>query len=233
MIGIIGAMEIEVAGLVAAMTDTKTETTCGQVFTTGQLEGIQVVVAKCGAGKVNAAMCATTMLLRYAPKLIINTGVAGGIGKEIKIGDLVVATHAVQYDYDTTAIGEPKASLTIAGELVVQLPTSEKHNEILVDYASEIYKGVHRGVIATGDKFVADPAACEALRAEFDAISCEMETGAIAHVCAANKVPFCGLRAISDNANDSADMDFHTFATISAEKCIALLKASVEKLENA
>ena len=87
-------------------------------------------------------------------------------------------------------------------------------------------------VIATGDRFVADPDFCEALRAEYGAVSCEMETGAIAHVCAASGVPFSGLRAISDNANDDGKVDFMTFATDSAEKCITLLKAAAEALYN-
>ena len=230
MIGIIGAMEIEIAGLVAALEEPENAVYCGQHFTSGKLAGVPVVVAKCGAGKVNAAMCATAMLLHYAPSVVISTGVAGGIGEGVKIGDLVVATHAVQYDYDTTAIGEPKSFVNVGGTEMTELPTSEPHNALLAQHAATIYRGVHRGVIATGDRFVADPAFCAALRAEYGAIACEMETGAIAHVCAANKTPFCGLRAISDNANDDGKVDFLTFARESAEKCIALLKASVTVL---
>ena len=233
MIGIIGAMEMEIAGLVSALEAPETAVCCGQRFTSGRLGGVPVVVAKCGAGKVNAAMCAAAMLLRYAPSLVVSTGVAGGIGPGVKIGDLVVASHAVQYDYDTTAIGEPKAYVNVAGTEMTELPTSEKHNGILAQYAADIYSGVHRGVIATGDRFVADPAFCEALRAEFGGVACEMETGAIAHVCAANGTPFCGLRAISDNANDDGKVDFLTFARDSAEKCIALLKASAAALARA
>lgn len=232
MIGIIGAMKIEVDGIVAAMTETNTEVLCGTPFTAGKLCGVPAVVARCGAGKVNAAMCAAVMIQRYAPKLIISTGVAGGIGEGVKIGDLVIATHAVQYDYDTTAIGEPKAFVPLggSGKETVELPTCETFNAVLAKCAAEIYNGVHRGVIATGDKFVADPAVCEALKAEFGAISCEMETGSIAHVCAASHVPFCGLRAISDNANDDGKVDFMTFAKTSAEKCITLLKAAANAL---
>ena len=107
MIGIIGAMEIEVAGITAALTDHKTETLCGVTFHTGKLNGTDVVAAKCGVGKVNAAMCTAAMILSYAPSVVINTGVAGGIGEGVKIGNMVVASHTVQYDYDTTAIGEP------------------------------------------------------------------------------------------------------------------------------
>ncbi|MBQ2668350.1 MAG: 5'-methylthioadenosine/adenosylhomocysteine nucleosidase [Clostridia bacterium] len=235
MIGIIGAMQIEVEGIIAAMTETKTERFCSTPFTCGKLSGVPVVVARCGAGKVNAAMCAAVMIQRFAPKLIISTGVAGGIGEGVKIGDLVIATHAVQYDYDTTAIGEPKAFVPLggSGKETVELPTCETYNAILAKYAAAIYSGVHRGVIATGDKFVADPAVCEALKAEFGAVSCEMETGSIAHVCLAGETPFCGLRAISDNANDDGKVDFMTFAKDSAEKCITLLKAAAEALYTA
>ena len=234
MIGIIGAMQIEVDGIIAAMTETETKVLCGTPFTTGKLSDVPVTVARCGAGKVNAAMCAAVMIQCYAPKLIISTGVAGGIGEGVKIGDLVIATHAVQYDYDTTAIGEPKSFVPLggSGKETVELPTSEAHNAVLAQYAAEIYKGVHRGVIATGDKFVADPDFCEALKAEYGAVSCEMETGSIAHVCAASGVPFSGLRAISDNANDDGKVDFMTFAKDSAEKCITLLKAAVDALGN-
>ena len=181
-------------------------------------------------GKVNAAMCTAAMILSYAPSVVINTGVAGGIGEGVKIGNMVVASHTVQYDYDTTAIGEPKGFVMIGNEGVVQLPTSAKHNAVLEKYAEKIYNGVHTGVIATGDRFVADPAFCLQLKAEFGAISCEMETGAVAQVCAVNKTPFCGLRAISDNANDEGGVDFETFAKSSAEKCIELLKDAVGEL---
>ena len=91
MIGIIGAMEIEVAGITAALTDHKTETLCGVTFHTGKLNGTDVVAAKCGVGKVNAAMCTAAMILSYAPSVVINTGVAGGIGEGVKIGNMVVA----------------------------------------------------------------------------------------------------------------------------------------------
>ena len=138
MIGIIGAMEMEIAGLVSALEAPETAVCCGQRFTSGRLGGVPVVVAKCGAGKVNAAMCAAAMLLRYAPSLVVSTGVAGGIGPGVKIGDLVVASHAVQYDYDTTAIGEPKAYVNVAGTEMTELPTSEKHNGILAQYAADI-----------------------------------------------------------------------------------------------
>ena len=231
-IGVIIAMDKEFRRISELLDGQKREEDGGRIFVRGMLGDNELVLHQCGIGKVNAAMCAATMLLRYAPKLIISTGVAGGIGKGVKIGNLVVAEHSVQYDYDTTAVGEPKAGVMVCDEQMVELPTSAAHNAVLVRYAQDIYNGVHTGVIATGDRFVADSAFCEQLREEFGAIACEMETGAIAHVCVANKTPFCGLRAISDNANEEGDLDFATFARDSAEKCIALLKASLPSLDH-
>lgn len=231
MIGIIGAMELEVAGLIDAMEDTSEAVVCGQRLTTGTLCGVPVTVAKCGAGKVNAAMCATVLLLTAKPKLLLSTGVAGGIGKGVQIGDLVIACHSVQYDYDTTAIGEPPAAVTIDGKLVTKLPASAPHSAVLEKYAAEIYGGVHVGAIATGDRFVADGAFCASLRERFGAVACEMETASIAHVAAANNTPFCGLRAVSDNADESGKVDFQAFAVDSAKKCIALLTEAVGALD--
>lgn len=231
MIGIIGAMKMEVEGFVTAMTDKTEETSMGLHFTRGKLSGIEAVVVQCSPGKVNAAFCTGVLLERYHPGLVISTGVSGGIGEGVHIGDLVVAASAVQYDYDTTALGDEKAAVPVWDEEVVYLPVSETHSEILAKCAESIYGGVHRGVIATGDVFVADPARCEQLKTDFGAISCEMETGAIAHVCAAAKTPFCGIRAISDNANDSGKVDFMTFARTSAEKVTALLCAALPELK--
>ena len=118
MIGIIGAMEMEVAGLIAALEEPSRPCAAASRLRAAGLGGVPVVVAKCGAGKVNAAMCAAAMVLRYAPSLVVSTGVAGGIGPDVKIGDLVVATHAVQYDYDTTAIGEPLAAVDVGGTVM-------------------------------------------------------------------------------------------------------------------
>ena len=102
MIGIIGAMAIEVEEILAKLEHPQTETISGMDFVRGTIRGVDCVVARCNVGKVNAAICAQTMILHYAPDRIINSGVAGGIGADVKIGDLVLADGAIQHDVDTT-----------------------------------------------------------------------------------------------------------------------------------
>ena len=155
-IGIIGAMDVEVEHLKAELMGAQVERVAGTDFCSGRLGEKDVVVVKCGIGKVNAGICAQVLADHFGCTHLINTGVAGGIGEGVKIGNMVVASHTVQYDYDTTAIGEPKGFVMIGSEGVVQLPTSAKHNAVLEKYAEKIYNGVHTGVIATGDRFVAD-----------------------------------------------------------------------------
>ena len=106
-IGIIGAMQIEVEALCAAMTDTETLTVGNMTFVCGRLRGKRVVCAKCGIGKVFAAMCAQTMILKYAPDCIINSGVAGTLSESLSIGQIALAEQVVQHDMDTSPIGDP------------------------------------------------------------------------------------------------------------------------------
>lgn len=224
-VGLIGAMEVEVRQIVTAMTACREEVIASTVFYIGRLDGVPCVVAKCGVGKVNAAMCAQTMILRFAPRCVINLGVAGGIGKEVEIGDLVIASACVQYDFDTTAFGDPLGMISIAGENCVEIPCEKQLAEMMTCRAKEIYGNAHAGVIATGDRFVADAQICGDLHRQFGAKACEMEGGSIAQVCKLNGVPVAVLRAISDHADKEGAMDFNEFARLSAEKSQLLLAA--------
>lgn len=231
MIGIIGAMEMEVEGIRAAMGLSELMEISSIDFYLGRLFGKETVVAKCGPGKVNAAVCAQTMILEFEPDFIVNPGVAGGIGPGVKIGDLVIGSSCVQHDADTTALGEPRGTLTLKTGEIQNLPCNETLSDLFHEKAKGVYRGeVHRGVIATGDQFVADGQKCLELQREFSALACEMESGAIAQVCHMAGVPFVALRSISDNANESGKVDFLTFARESAEKTVELLNAAVSKL---
>ncbi len=106
-IGIIGAMDVEVAELIESMENIKKDTISGIVYYEGTLQGKDVVVAKCGIGKVHAAVCTQTMILKYNPAAIINTGVAGSLSASLDIGDLVVSNKVVQHDFDTSGVGDP------------------------------------------------------------------------------------------------------------------------------
>lgn len=230
MIGIIGAMAVEVEGLIAAMEDKSAETVSRMTFWRGTLAGVGCVVAQCGAGKVNAAVCAQTMLLRYGASPVINTGVAGGVGsRDVRIGDLVVATGVTQHDYDTTPIdGDRGHDLPILGRAVLE--TDAHVSDTLADCAREVYGGVHRGLIATGDQFIGGKERLHAIAERTGAIACEMEGGSIGQACALADVPFAVLRAISDNADDNAVDDFPRFARESAEKSVVLLLEALPRL---
>ncbi|MEF2794303.1 MAG: 5'-methylthioadenosine/adenosylhomocysteine nucleosidase [Hydrogeniiclostridium sp.] len=231
MIGIIGAMAVEVEGLIAAMENKSPETVSRMTFWRGTLAGVECVVAQCGAGKVNSAVCAQTMILRYGASPIINTGVAGGVGsRAVRIGDLVVAEGVTQHDYDTTPIdGDKGRDLPILGRSVLE--TDARVSGLLADCAREVYDGnVHRGLIATGDQFIGGKERLHAIAERTGAIACEMEGGSIGQACALADVPFAVLRAISDNADDNAVDDFPKFAKESAEKSVALLLEALPRL---
>ncbi|WP_101698476.1 5'-methylthioadenosine/adenosylhomocysteine nucleosidase [Clostridium minihomine] len=229
MIGIIGAMPIEVEGLKAKMQNPSVQKFAGLEFCQGLLSGVECVVAHCNPGKVNAALCTQLMINHYQPRLIINSGIAGGIGKDIHIGDLVISSAVVQHDMDTSPLGDRKGYLSGIG--LIEIPAAEHLVTLLSRTAPEVYKGsVHVGIIATGDQFICNGEKLQELHRNFGALACEMEGAAIGHVCHVNGLDFVVLRTISDNADDDAKMDYATFAPIAAQRGIELLCRVLPKL---
>ena len=239
MIGIIAAMNVEMESLRSFMTDTTTETISGITFVSGTLEGKQVVTAVCGIGKVFAAMCAQTMILRYQPECIVNTGVAGTLSDKLTIGSIAVSSAVVQHDMDTSAIGDPVG--LISGINKVQLPADPDLCGQLSACATVLGIRTETGVIASGDQFISSSERKDAIVKTFGAtarsdkaaytppgcpcaIACEMEGAAIGQVCYVNRVPFCVLRAISDSADGSSHMDYPTFVGMAAEQSVKLLR---------
>ncbi len=227
IIGIIGAMEVEVQQLCSQMEDASVECISGITYTRGRLRGRECVVAMCGIGKVNAAMCAQTMILRYHPALVINTGVAGGIGDGVHIGDIVLATDVVQHDMDTTAVGDEKGFLS--GVNLVHVPCGQEVLKSLRLAAKQMPDtNFHEGTVATGDQFISGAQALHRIRREFGAMACEMEGGSIGQVCYLNQVPFAVVRAISDNADETSHMDYPTFVQLAAQKSVRLIENFLE-----
>lgn len=223
MIGIIGAMAVEVENVIAAMSEEKVQTISSISYHIGKMAGIDCVAAQCGVGKVAAAVCAQTMILMYRPSVLVNVGVAGGIGRDIHIGDIVIARGLVQHDMDTSAIGDPKG--LISGINLVIIPASARLVDLVESTAANFYgRGIHVGIIATGDQFICNGDKLKQIAVEFGAIACEMEGGSVAQVCYINHLDFVVIRAISDNADDNASMDFTSFAASSAHKITALMK---------
>ena len=225
-IGIIGAMQIETEGLRAAMTDKHEETVCGITFTVGKLEGVDVVTATSGVGKVAAALCAAAMLLCFDVTALLNTGVAGGLAKGLVVGDVVVADKVVQHDMDTTALGDPKG--LVSGLNLVYIPTDKALSDVLV--AASRAKGLNTmtGTVASGDLFVANAADKARIANEFGAAACEMEGAAIGQVAYTGGVPFAVLRAISDGGDG---MEFSEFVTLAAARSVAVTREFVKRLK--
>ena len=219
--GIICAMPLEMEGLRARMTDMTSETVSGIEFVCGKLEGASVVTAVCGVGKVFAALCAQTMILRYAPARIINTGVAGSLSPELTIGNIAIARDVVQHDMDTSPLGDPVGLLS--GINIVRIPADAALCEALTASAVTCGLTVRSGTIATGDQFISTTAQKTRIRDTFGAIACEMEGGAIGHVCYVNGTPFAVLRAISDGGDEAAQMDYPTFARMAAANSVRVL----------
>ena len=228
-LGIIGAMEIEVAILKEKMTD-KTVTTVGRMnFCEGKLAGCDVVIVQCGVGKVHAAMCAQTLCDRFGVTHLVNTGIAGSLDNELDIGDVVVSRDVMQHDFDCFHFGYPMC--TIPGLDGVAFPADEKLIAMAFD-ASEALKPGHTkiGRVATGDQFVASQEMKDRIIERTGANCTEMEGGAIAQAAYVNGVPFVILRAISDKADHSAEMDYPTFERMAAEHCAAVTEALAKKM---
>ena len=220
-IGIIGAMKIEVEKLCSMAENVKKEKVGGIEFNVGDLCGHQVIIAVCGVGKVFAAMCAQAMILNYSPDAIINTGVAGALASELRVGDVAVAENVVQHDMDTSPIGDPVG--LISGINMVQIPADEKISSSLKKTALDLGMTCLSGTIASGDQFIADKAKKAYIKDTFSAIACEMEGAAIGQVCYVNGTPFGILRSISDNGDESAGMSYDKFIGVAVDNSVKIL----------
>lgn len=195
MIGLIGAMAVEVENLAAHMENRQEERIGMDTFVSGRLFGQEAVLAVCGPGKVNAALCTQSMIDRYHPAWVLNLGVAGAGESGVHIGDMVVAECAVQHDCDTSPLGDPKGLVSKLN--LVQLPCDRDLHDALMAAASCVDgMTVHSGVVATGDQFISDGARRKAIHDLFGCKAVEMEGGAVAHACYVRGVPCGVLRSI-------------------------------------
>ena len=223
-LGIIGAMDVEVATLMKHAHGAVLSERAGMRFCEGTLAGMPVVIAKCGIGKVSAGMCVQVMCDLFGVTHIVNTGVAGSLDAAIDIADLVVSTDALYHDMDVTPLGYEPGQLP--GMDCLAFPADPALRAAIEHAAAVAAPDVHvfSGRVVSGDQFIASSQAKERLAQEFGGMCCEMEGAAIAHACHVNGVPFAVVRAISDKADGSAEMAYPEFEASSAARCAAVVE---------
>ncbi len=228
VIGIIGAMDSEVDSLKAAMEIERTTAVAQMEFCEGALGDKRVVIVKCGVGKVNAAMCAHTLINQFGCAKVINTGVAGSLDNRIDIGDIVVSVDAVQHDYDCSPMGFKRGEILYTG--LVAFPANEELRSAAVNAVREAAPDVKvfEGRVCSGDQFIASREQKDAIISEFGGLCCEMEGAAIAQVCYLNETPFVIIRAISDKSDGSQEVEFETFQAEAAKHCADAVQYMVE-----
>ena len=216
-IGIIAAMNEEVESIKKLMINACIKEIYELQFIEGKINEKNVVLVKCGVGKVNAARCTQILIDNFEIDYIINVGTAGSLNNNLEIGDLVIADKLVQHDFDITAFGHEKGYISDVG-------TYFYSNEELVNKSREVIEKINIdfnmviGTIASGDLFCTDVDIKNDIRNEFDAECVEMEGAAIAQVCCLDKIPFIVIRSISDKPNGKNNVDFETYLKIACER---------------
>ena len=230
MIGIIGAMDEEVAQIVEVMTIEKEENKAQMNFKQGKLNGKDVVVVRSGIGKVNAAVCTQVLADDFKVDYVINTGIAGSLKAQIDIADIVISSDVLHHDMDATGFGYA------LGQIPRMDTLSFKADDRLIELAKESCAkavpqiGVHVGRVVSGDQFISDKEVKNKIADNFDGYCTEMEGAAIAQAAYLNNIPFVILRAISDKADDSATMDYPAFEKQAIKKSVLLIKELVDRI---
>lgn len=230
MIGIIGAMEEEVAALLKRMEKVESKQIAKTVFHEGELSGIKVVLLQSGIGKVNAAISTTLLFEHYPIKSVINIGTAGGIKPDAEVLDLVISTHCAYHDADATSFGY---SIGQIPQMPLYYRSDEKMINTLKPILDEAKIPYHEGLIVSGDSFIARKDQIEEIRANFpQAIATEMESTAIAQVCYVYEKPFIILRSLSDIAGKESHISFDECLEQASERSAKFISTFVTRLSN-
>ena len=235
-IGIIGAMDVEVERLTQSMEKERELNRAGMHFCEGQIGGTEVVIVRCGIGKVNAGLCVQILCDLFDVTHVINTGVAGSLDNEINVGDVVISIDAMYHDMDVTGLGYEPGQIPQMD--VLAFAADRKLREAAVKACREAAPdiGVFEGRVVSGDQFICDRAKKEAIRNTFGGLCTEMEGAAVAQAAHINGIPYVIVRAISDKADESIVVSYAEFEAKAAEHCAAivehLVKTLVKKMES-
>lgn len=229
-IGIIGAMELEVETLKAEMAVSGTAQKAGMEFYEGILNGAEVVIVRSGVGKVNAALCTQILADLYHVTHIINTGVAGSLNPKLDIGDILISKDALHHDVDATVFGYQPGEVPQLG--LREFPADQQLAFLAKEVCEKVNPDIHAilGRVVSGDQFICQNEVKERLIREFQGDCAEMEGAAIAHGAYLNKIPFVILRAISDKADNSSQVEYPVFEAAAAKHCAALVRELVKSI---
>ena len=230
-IGIIGAMEVEIASLKSAMKVSRMLKKAQMEFLEGELEGCQAVVVRSGIGKVNAAVCTQILVDEFGVDGVINTGIAGSLKAEINIGDIVLSTDVLHHDMDATGFGYPLGQIPQMDAFSFQ--ADEQMRKLAKEVCEEVNPEIRvfEGRVVSGDQFISSREVKDKIKENFDGCCTEMEGAAIAQTAYLNQIPFVIIRAISDKADDSATMDYPTFEKQAVEHSIRLTRGFLKRIQ--
>lgn len=220
MIGIIVAEEKELLEVKKIMNNLREKYIYEKIFYIGSIEEKEVVLVKSNVGKVNSARVTQLLIDYFNIDLVINVGTAGSVDNSLEIGDVVVATELVQYDFDVTPFGRKLGEIENIGESI-------KVDEKLLELFNKI--NVKKGIIASGDKFIVNSEDKDNIRNTFKALAIEMEGASIAQVCYLDKIPFLVIRSITDKLDGSSKIDFEKFLESSSKSAANILKEILKK----
>lgn len=228
-IGIIGAMELEVTALKAEMSVSRVVTKANMDFYEGSLNGADVVIVQCGIGKVNAALCTQILADLFEVTHIINTGVAGSLNPKLDIGDIVISRDALHHDMDVTIFGYRPGEVP---QLGLQFPADEGLIRLSKDACEKVNPDINvfLGRVVSGDQFISRNEVKDRLIQVFQGDCAEMEGASIAHGAYLNHIPFVIIRAISDKADNSAEMEYPAFEAAAAKRSAALVRELVKNI---
>lgn len=229
-IGIIGAMELELEELKSKMSVANIVKKAGMEFFEGTLNKTNVVIVRSGVGKVNAALCVQILADFFEVTHIINTGVAGSLNAKLDIGDILISKDAIHHDVDATIFGYQLGEVPQLG--VREFAADETLANLAKASCEQVNPDIHAmiGRVVSGDQFISSKDVKNNLIANFQGDCAEMEGASIAHGAYLNNIPFVIIRAISDKADDSAEMDYPVFEKAAAIHSAKLVEAMVDKI---
>lgn len=226
--GIIGAMDVEVALLKEEASITSKTSIADMEFCEGKIGSSEVIIVKCGMGKVNAGICAQLLITHFGVSEIINTGIAGSLNPELNIGDVVIARDCVQHDFDVTPINFARGEIPYTGKFAFESDSNLRHKALQAAKKAAPDRNIVEGRICTGDQFIASKSQKDTITGNFGGDCCDMESGAVAQVCYLNKIPFVAIRAVSDKADSQETIDFHEFEEVTARLSAQVVKLMLE-----